>query len=345
MKRFALFGVAALIAALLISQALAPSHTEPRAPDRTRDSVRQLPAIRTTSPEHATSSPALQTTAPKQDEIADLRDRLGRSSLRGSSADGEVSLDLRGRVVADAGLRRLFDWYLSLSGEFSDEQIRRLLLDDVNQALGAAVASDVGQWFERYLGLRSALAATRLSEDLDQRLVQVQALRRHWLGAAADAMFGGEEGEIAHTLARRALARDPTLSDPERVAQQAALDAHRSDRERTAEQEATAAVLAAEQLHQFERLGLDPQTRHGERSALWGEAAANRLAALDESRAQWQQRLSDYARQRERLLSDPALLPAEREHALSHLRRQSFDDLEQRRIEALEAIGALHNGG
>jgi lipase chaperone LimK len=158
-------------------------------------------------------------------------------------------------------------------------------------------------------------------------------------------MFGGEEGEIAHTLARRALARDPTLSDPEGVAQQAALDAHRSDRERTAEQEATAAVLAAEQLHQFERLGLDPQTRHGERSALWGEAAANRLAALDESRAQWQQRLSDYARQRERLLSDPALLPAEREHALSHLRRQSFDDLEQRRIEALEAIGALHNGG
>ena len=52
---------------------------------------------------------------------------MDSSSLRGTEADGGVSLDASGNVVLDLRLRRLFDYYLSLIGERDRAQIRQLL--------------------------------------------------------------------------------------------------------------------------------------------------------------------------------------------------------------------------
>ena len=54
---------------------------------------------------------------------------LNSSSLRGTEIDGEVLLDPNGRVVLGIGLRRLFDYYLSLVGERDIVQIRAMLKD------------------------------------------------------------------------------------------------------------------------------------------------------------------------------------------------------------------------
>lgn len=277
--------------------------------------------------------------------VEQLRARLGRSSLRGAAVDGELAFDPGGRLRLDAGLVRRFDHYLSLIGEFTTEEMRELLHDDVLREYGDAVAADTLDAFDRYVGLRAELSAANLSSDLAIRFAQIKNLRREWFGPDSDVMFGDEEAHTAYSLARRAVERDTSLNASERALHLAELDAGRSAAERSAERHATTVLIAEEQSRQFEARGTDAATRAEERSALWGDEAAQRLAALDQQRAEWDRRIAEYVSLRRDIVSDARLDPAARQHALSDLQQRSFDSDERRRIESLEAISALPPGG
>lgn len=305
------------------------------APDVSPPSVAAAP---TTTPR----SSAFNAPAPT---VAQLRFRLERSSLRGAGVDGELDVDPSGRPRLDAGLVRRFDHYLSLIGEFTTEEMRQLLNDDAQREHGDAVAAATLDAFDRYLGLRAELSAANLSDDLAIRFAQIQALRRKWFGADSDAMFRDEEAHGAYTLARRAVQQDASLDASERAVRLAELDAARPAAERNAERDATSVLIAEEQSRQFETRGTDAATRAAERRELWGEEAAQRLAALDRQRAQWDQRIADYVTRRGDILGDARLDPAARQRALSDLLQRSFDRDERRRIESLESIGALPPGG
>jgi lipase chaperone LimK len=294
-----------------------------------------------TAPE---APPRSQSPSPPQ-RIASLRERLAQSSLRGTTRDGEVRLDPSGMVHVDAALRRAFDWYLSLSGEFDADAIRDLLFADMLDAYGEPAAQQILLWFDRYVGLRAELAGTALSPDAATRLAQVIAARRRWFGAAAEAMFGDEHAEVAHTLQRQAILTDDTLDAAQRDARLDALEAARPPSAIQAERDATSALLVEEQSRQFEQLGLDAATRHAERAALWGEDAADRLAQLDRERRAWDTRIGSYVREREAIARDARLDAAARAEAFARLRERSFTPEERVRIEALEQIGALRPGG
>ena len=277
-------------------------------------------------------------------DLAVLRARYERSSLRGTTPDGEVAFDADGRLRHDAALVRRFEHYLSLIGEFELSEIRALLHADLTHAHGDAAAALALAAFDRYVGLRQALAETELSSDLATRLEQLRQLRRTWFGADADAMFGADEAHVRYTLARRAIESDPGLDPEQRSAQLAQLEAARAPAEREAQREASVAVLVDEQSRQFEQLGTDTAVRHEERSALWGDAAADRLAQLDRERAAWDRRVADYASERARVLAE-SRDPATMQRRLAELRQRRFDADERVRIEALEAVGALPSGG
>lgn len=279
------------------------------------------------------------------DRITALRARLEGSSLRGATADGAITLDAHGGLVLDVGLVRRFDHYLSLIGEFTLDELRLLLQADLQRDHDARVAAAAIDAFDRYLGLRAELHAARLSDDLDTRFAQLQALRRKWFGTEADAMFGDEEAHTAYTLARRAVQQDARLDESARATRLAELDTQRSATERAAQRDATAVVLAEEQSRQFEQLGVDAATREAERRALWGEEAAQRLAALDREREFWDERVTDYIRERERIRNDARLDAHARMRALTDLQHRLFSPEELVRIQSLEAIGALRPGG
>ncbi len=273
--------------------------------------------------------------------LTELRHRLQQSSLRGTTRDGDIAFDAGGRLVLDANLRRRFDYYLALSGEFSDIDIRTLLLGDVADAHGASAAAEVAEAFDRYLDLRADLAHSRMSTDLAERFEQVRAARRTWFGDDADAMFGDEEAHVAYTLERQALEASDELDDAERRSRLDQLEARRPATERAVQRDASAALLVAEQTRQLDALGADATDRHAERAELWGEQAADRLARLDRERADWDRRLAGYARSRAALIADSTLDASTRAAALDRLRRESFAPTERLRVEALEAVGAL----
>jgi len=270
---------------------------------------------------------------------------LEKSSLRGTEVDGAVALDANGRVALDLGMRRLFDYYLSLMGEQDLVQIRSLLKDYLLGKYSPANTDVALKFFDRYTDYLNALTDLNIGglSKPEERLEKVTALRKKMLGEEmAFAFFAEEEMLAALTLKRMAIANDKKLSDEEKARQLAALDA---SRHYSARAEADMAALVTEQTRQLDALKLTDQQRTAEREALWGKEAAGRLAQLDQQRAQWDARIDRYLLERSRIDANRGLSQAARAQAIAALRAQQFNAAEQRRIASLEAIGQLKPGG
>ncbi len=270
---------------------------------------------------------------------------LDASSLRGTDIDGGVLLDKSGRVVLDLGLRRLFDYYLSLVGERDIIQIRTLLKAHLLGEHSPANTDSVLLYFDRYTDYLNALTDLKIGNVVkpEARLQKVTALRQKILGAEmASAFFAEEEALAELTLKRMAIADNKNLSTDEKTSLLAELDAGENYSART---EADTAALIGEQTRQLDALKLSDVERTAEREALWGKEAAGRLAQLDRQRAQWDARIEQYLLARSRIDANRGLSDAARAQAIANLRAQQFNDAERRRIASLEAIGQLKPGG
>ncbi len=298
-----------------------------------------------TAPEYDSREGQQATLPSKNLDARDAEFSLDKSSLRGTDVDGGIALDANGQVVLDLGMRRLFDYYLSLMGEQDIVQIRSLLKDYLLGKYSPANTDSVLKYFDRYSDYLSALTDLNIGglSKPEDRLVKVNALRKEMLGEEmAFAFFAEEEMLAALTLKRMAIANDKSLSSEEKARRLIALDAAAHYSART---EADTAALVSEQTDQLETLKLTDAQRAAEREALWGKEAASRLAELDQQRAQWDTRVNQYLLERSRIDANRGLSPLARDRAITALRNQHFNAAEQRRIASLEAIGQLKPGG
>ena len=270
---------------------------------------------------------------------------LNSSSLRGTEIDGEVLLDPNGRVLLDIGLRRLFDYFLSLVGERDIVQIRAMLKDHLLHKYSPENTNSVLLYFDRYTDYLNALTDLKIGNIAkpEDRLQKVAELRKKILGAEmALAFFAEEEAQAALTLKRMAIAENKNLSTDEKARLLAELDASQNYSART---DAETAAVITEQTRQLDALKLSDAERNAEREVLWGKEAAGRLATLDRERAQWDARVEQYLLERTRIDANRGMSSAARAQAIANLRARQFNDAEQRRIASLEAIGQLKPGG
>lgn len=265
-------------------------------------------------------------------------------SLAGSEPDGGATLDRAGRLHPDSALRRYFDWHRAGVGELDESEIRLRLQAGLAARLPAGALAEALALYDRYLDYLAASDRLPFEADPLRQLDQLRRLRRALLGdAIAAAFFESEELALEARLLRRQIADDRGLDDAERQDRLAALDAALPVELRVpVEQQA---VVEAEQLSdEYEASGVPPEQRRQERAALYGDAAAQRLAALDAARLDWQRRLDQFNAQRARLQGDPRLAEAERAERLRRWMAEHFDPIEQRRLQALLDDGLLDPG-
>jgi lipase chaperone LimK len=276
-------------------------------------------------------------TAGSPQAAAAAADPLATGSLRGTAVDGDVRFDASGALVLDAELRRLFDYHLSLIGELDLRGIRERLRQTLAARLDPARVEIVLAHFDRYTDYLNALPRSAVASESDpaRRLDALRRLRRERLGEAMATGFFAEEEALAElTVRRMAIAADPTLDAARKREALAALD-----REAGYTARASAELPALAEM--IERSARTPAERDAARRAQWGDDAAQRLAALDAERADWEARVRRYAAARARIDADARLDADARARAVAALRGQLFDADEQRRIASLEAIGRL----
>lgn len=273
-------------------------------------------------------------------------------SLAGTDVNDGLRVDAHGHLVVDDAVRALFDYFLATVGEepFATVAARlhaylvhRLAEPARGEAL-ALLASYLGFWQEA--GQLSQEAGQAPDSDQPAAMAafldRMHALRSRWFGADVDAaFFGAQDAYNQYTLQRRELLQDPSLDDVTRAQELAdllqQLPGDMQDALRTATTVQTLDDLTAA----CRRRGCSAGELQQVRSTLVGPEAAQRLADLDRAQAAFQARLANYFLQRDRILSNPAYSPDDRQAQLATLQDSLFSDNDRLRLPALERI---HDG-
>jgi len=266
-------------------------------------------------------------------------------SLRDTEVDGALVVDASGRFVPNREAIRFFDYYLSATGEETAAQIRARIEAEIARRLPPDAARAARDLLDRYLGFRAEGARVldddrvAASADLERRLQWVRELRRKHFGAElAETLFGEDERAVEIAIEQRRVAADPSLTPEERTARIAALEASMPESARKAREAALLPARLAEQERALRDAGgTDAEIRALREDAV-GVEAADRLAALDARRAEWERRLGAYRRERDAITADASLDPAARDAALETLRARDFDARERLRVRTIDEI-------
>ncbi|OAJ52602.1 lipase chaperone [Paraburkholderia ginsengiterrae] len=262
------------------------------------------------------------------------------ASLDGSTPP-RLPTDGRGHLARTRAVRDFFDYFLTTQDEVSpatlDAWVRRQIAAQLDGTPAAAEALDVWQRYNAYrtaLGQlpQAASALTQSGAKMDVDALQLALDQRDALGVRLmgewNTPFFGAQSQQQHTdLARLRIASDPTLSDAQKTARLAALDATlpaqtRAALERTHEQQAALDAIGAAQ-QQARQPGGSLDTLRAQITQTLGPEAAQRAVQMQQADDAWQARYADYARQRDQI-GQQDLPPQQRDAQIAQLRQQFF---------------------
>lgn len=266
-------------------------------------------------------------------------------SLRDTEVDGALGLDANGRFLPSREAIRFFDYFLSATGEESAAQIRARIEAEIARRLPPDAARDATDLLDRYLAFRAEGARVAdddrvaASADLERRLQWIRELRRKHFGAEfAATLFGDDERAVEIAIEQRRVASDPSLSPAERAERIAVLEGSMPESARRAREAALVPARLAEQERALRENGASAGEIRALREETVGVEAADRLAALDERRAEWERRLAAYRRDRDAIAANASLDPAARDAAIETLRARDFDARERLRVRTIDEI-------
>lgn len=267
-------------------------------------------------------------------------------SLQGTEADGELEVDANGHLKITNGVRRVFDYFLSAVGEEPLDSLVARIRAYLRHKLPAMAATEAEQLLDSYLNYKRGLEAVQQVQaggstlDLDavrRQMQQVQALRTQFFTPEViTAFFGDEDVYDRYTLARLEVMQNKSLTATQRAQQLSGLD----DMLPAAMRESLKVV---NQVQDLEALTQDWKRRGGSaaelrqiRESVVGPEASDRLEALDQERAGWDQRMGAWHKERQAILATTSLSETDRQRQVAELRGQRFSEAERVRVESLE---------
>lgn len=273
------------------------------------------------------------------------------ASLRGTSVDGELSVDAKGNLKITLGVRQLFDYFFSAVGEESREVVLARITAYIKSRLSdhPAALQQALSLLQQYVSLLDAMATPPAYladqakdggiEGLRARMTWVQQTRRQFLDpVTVEAFFSDEEAYDLYSLERMAVMQDKSLGATDKANRLAALETALPAAVREN-------VQAVSKYQELTALTEDWQSRKGSpaelraiREKVVGAEAADRLESLDKERAVWQGRVDSYLEQRSRIMVNPGLSEQDRQQAVISLRKSLFSGAELIRVETLEKM-------
>lgn len=259
-------------------------------------------------------------------------------SMEGTHPDGKLTVAAGDKLVVDAELGHLFDYYLAGLGEKPLAAIRSQIELELERRLAPGPAREAKRLLGAYLAYKQALAgieqALAPAKDALQaaqaRLQAMRALRPDYFTAQESAgLFGVDDARDDDAIARMALLADGTLDEAGRQRKLAALDASLTPAQRL-ERDAPLQVSALDDaVRALRAQGGGDNEVYRLRAATFTPEAAVRLAELDREESHWQQRIVAWRAQK-------AALGAGDGATLQQLTNTLFSPDEQRRLGAYE---------
>lgn len=272
------------------------------------------------------------------------------ASLQGTEVDGTLLADDNGNLIINPDIRRVFDYFLSTLGAESLAKIEQRLRAYIQHQLPVKAAQQAEQLLENYLALNQALSTLEspvegetggLSQTgvLRDRLLSIQSLRREHLPAEViDAFYADDDALDQLALGRMDIIQDGTLSADQRT--QALADLEQSLSPHL--QRVMSELNKQQQLNTFTARvrynGGSDADLYQLRESFYGPDVADRLAQLDQSRQQWQTRMTRWLKDRDSLMAVEGLDDTDRQQQIDRLRQDHFEPAELNRVKILEGL-------
>lgn len=223
------------------------------------------------------------------------------ASLQGTEPDGRLHAG-DAELVLSGDLVRRFDYWLTSHGEKPLAAIRADVLADLARELNRASLQRASRLFDAYVAYKTELARLQPEPSaqmdagaLGRQLQAIRAVRaRHFAADEAVALFGVDDADDDHALARLRIAQDPGLSDAARRQRLQQLSAQRSPEQRAAETAPVLHLTVADAVAEARARGADAAEVRAIRTRMVGAEAAERLARVDADQAAWQSRVQAY---------------------------------------------------
>ncbi|WP_341319363.1 lipase secretion chaperone [Paraburkholderia sp. IMGN_8] len=259
------------------------------------------------------------------------------ASLDGSTPP-HLPTDGRGHLLHARAVRDFFDYFLTTQNEVPATRLDALVRRQIAAQLDGTPAADeaLAVW-QRYNAYNTALAQLPQAPtqngakmDLDAlqlALDQRDALGTRLMGDWNEPFFGGQSQQQHADLARLRIVSNTSLSDTQKAARLAALDAAlppetRAARERVRQEQASIDAISQAQT-QTQKQGASLDTLRAQITQTLGPEAAERVVQMQRADDAWQARYADYASQRAQI-DKQDLPPQQRDAQIAQLRQQFF---------------------
>lgn len=271
------------------------------------------------------------------------------ASLEGTSVPPGLLEDGNGNLIPTPGLRDIFDYFLSVLGEEPLDVIVARINAYLASNLSASAAAQARTVLGNYLDYRESLADVEQvgginANQLDLLAMQTQqdqvrALRQRYFDAGVnEAFFARDDALDRFAVARMKVLQDESLSAEEQAIQLESLR-HQLPVDMQQELDDVSRYQDLRTLTQsWQEQGGNEADLRTIREQTVGAAAADRLEALEQERAAFDQRMQNWLGERQAILSNSALSEADRERQIDTLRAGRFNDSELVRVRTLERI-------
>lgn len=275
------------------------------------------------------------------------------SSLRDIAVDGGLNVDANGQLVLDVGVRNLFDYFLNAVGEETSEQIVARIRAYIRSHLPITAQAEALRVLDEYLALRVAIEETQTNAEagpqaaspedewsasvLRERKAMLRDLRTRYLSVDVySAFYAAEDLFDDYTIGKFEIMETPGLTPLQQSEHIAALEQALPEALRASIEAVTRHHTLSALTEQWRLSESDATTLRRIRENIVGEAAADRLEALDVKRTEWNLKVEQWAQERLALLENSALSQQDRHDTIDRRRAELFDASELSRIKAIE---------
>ena len=271
-------------------------------------------------------------------------------SLQGTQVDGEIIIDENKQLVVTAGLRRLFDYFLSAQGEEPLSQIEQRVIAYIREHTPEPAASQAVNIFQNYLTYLTAVSqldkpkaqpnpnvsALDLSAIKNQLRAVQQLQARYFDAKTREAFFGDEQALNDYNMTVVEANQNAQLSNDQR---QAIIDKAQtayiaSVKDPNLQTKLTQQRNIDKLLAQTQQQGATQSQINAMRSQYVSPEAVKRLEQLDQSEAQFAQRVATYQTQSNQILSKLGNVPQAQQQIVA-LQQTMFTPEERLRLDVL----------
>jgi lipase chaperone LimK len=244
-------------------------------------------------------------------------------------------------------LKDLFELYLSAMGEEALDDILLRIQNALTLQLSTPALEQGYDALKRFIDYKVELANLE-QQPRDNALSELDNIRRqkeilstiqqeYFTPIESDALFAAEAEYDAFMLDHLTIQQNTNLTGTEKQLQVEALEASLPEDVRAGRERAMAPAKIYQQAEVMRSEGKTSADIYQMRAHSLGEAAATELAALDQKRDRWQQRLGMFNAQYDSI-SLSGLSETDQKTAVSALLARDFDATESIRVRAMTGL-------